>query len=130
MPEFNNWKDAWDYHAHESFLEYMEMSEDELLKKIVNWEYDLYYTIWMVIWQKWTIEKSAPVLIKLLENLNDEQLFLERYHITENLFKIMKIEDDDLKWSIVWKNDWVDLKKKSKALEKIKWQLIWEITWI
>jgi len=130
MPEYDNRKDTWEGQAQETFLGFQELSEDELLKKILKGEFDMFYTIWQVLWQKWTIEKTAPVLIKLLDSLDDKELFLERYHITENLLKIMKIEDEDLKRDIIWNTESIDVEKKKEALWKIKEELISKVVGI
>ncbi|MDP2749526.1 MAG: hypothetical protein Q8O89_01690, partial [Nanoarchaeota archaeon] len=67
-PQFDNWKDAWEYRAKEVFDYSMTLSEDELLSYIKENRRDLFMQIWRAIGEKGTIGKSAMVLYDYLKD--------------------------------------------------------------
>ena len=78
---------------------YEQMSELEILSLIENREWDLTYQIWHSIRKKGTIEKSTPVLMKVLRKRFTS--FLNRNHCAEALFSITKINDEVLKKRVI-----------------------------
>jgi len=96
-PQFDNWKDAWEYNAGQANAVLNSYTEDALLEIIGNNQSDLYYQIWDAISKKGTVEKAPSILVKFLEaNLEDYQ-DLNRYHCLETIFKICKIKDEEIK---------------------------------
>jgi hypothetical protein len=96
-PQFDNWKDAWEYNAGQANTILNTYTEDELLKIIGNNEVDLYYQIWDAIAKKGTKAKAPLVLVKYLEANLEDYMDLNRYHCLEALFKICKIKDEKIK---------------------------------
>lgn len=74
---------------------YDQMSEDEILSLIERGKWDWTYQIWFSIRTKGTIQKSSPILMKVLRKRFTS--FLHRNHCTDALFLIAKIKDDELK---------------------------------
>ena len=120
MPEFDNRKDAWEYNAGEQLDEFQQKTEDELLDIIKSANRDMYYVIWDALKKKWTREKSWPVLVWVLDQLNDKDLYLERYHICETLFHIFKIKNEDRFWNLTGNRESFNLKNKKTTLNDIK----------
>lgn len=120
MPDFDNRKDAWEYNAREQLDEFQQKSEDDLLDIIKKWERDMYFVIWDALKKKWTREKSWPVLVRVLDQLNDKELYLERYHICETFFYIFKIKNEERFWNLTGNRESFDLTKKKATLDDIK----------
>lgn len=74
---------------------YDQMSEDEILSLIKKGKWDWTYQIWFSIRTKGTIQKSSPVLMKVLRRRFTS--FLHRKHCADALFLIARIKDDELK---------------------------------
>lgn len=74
---------------------YDHMTEDEILSLIEQGKWDWTYQIWFSIRTKGTIQKSSPVLMKVLKKRFTS--FLHRNHCADALFLIAKIKDDELK---------------------------------
>ena len=92
-PEFDNWRDAWNYHAVKQSKDYNSLSEKKLLKLIENKEWDTFYTIWDAIKKKGTIKRSSWILFNVLVEETEEWADLTRHHCAEALFTILGIED-------------------------------------
>ncbi len=78
---------------------YEQMSELEILSLIEKREWDLTHQIWCSIRNKGTIEKSTPILMKVLRKRFTS--FLTRNHCAEALFSITKINDEILKKRVI-----------------------------
>lgn len=119
MTEYDNRKDAWEWNAQEALQKFQKMSEDELLDLVKTWNRDTFFVLWIALKEKGTPEKSWPVLIRALRQLDDKSLYLHRYHCCETLFHILGLSDDTMFWDIVGNMHRADRKKKSAALKKI-----------
>ena len=119
MPDFDNRKDAWEYQAGEQLNNYMNMDEDQLLALAANGNWDQFYVLRSALKKKWT-KKSVPVLIDILRQLNQKELYLERYHICETIFEIIKFKDENILSDISGFVDRLDLSKKENALQKLE----------
>ena len=96
MPEFTNWKDAWEWHAQQTHTNFSQHTEDELLRKIEQRHYDQFYTIWDALANCGTVEKSAPVLLEVLRREAGESLMLIRYHCAGALFRLLGYPDEPM----------------------------------
>ncbi|MBN2496809.1 MAG: hypothetical protein JXR96_19620 [Deltaproteobacteria bacterium] len=115
-PKFDNWKDAWEYHAAQSAVDYGKMSESELLKLIRAGDWDMFYTIWDAIGKKGSVEKAAPVLLEVLIAQDGEHADLLRYHCAGALFEILGIEDrEELRSTIQW-----DMDNREGSIEELR----------
>jgi len=94
-PQFDNWKDAWEYEAGQARDFCMSLTEDDLLTIIKDGRSDQFFQIWAAIGQKGTKEKSPPVLIDYLEKNPEDVMDLTRYHCLEALFNILKIKNQE-----------------------------------
>lgn len=95
-PKFDNWKDAWEWHAQEAARTYEQFSEEELLELIQKGRYDAYYSIWDAVPKKCTLPKAAPVLISVLRREAGEPVMLVRYHCAGALFKMLGYPSEPL----------------------------------
>ena len=48
-PTFDNWKDAWEWHAGQTHETYLDWAPDDLLRAADAGRYDPYYTLWSAI---------------------------------------------------------------------------------
>jgi hypothetical protein len=117
-PQFDNWKDAWEWNASQAQKQLLELSEDELLNLIANDQDDAFYQIWTAIGAKGTREKSLPILIGFLERRDDECFDLARYHCIEALFKILKIKDQKIIDDFQTKISQLSQKKNKERLKE------------
>lgn len=115
-----NRKDAREDAATEQLNEFQQKSEDELLEIVKAANRDMYYVLWDALKKKWTREKSWPVLVWVLDQLNDKDLYLERYHICETFFHIFKIKNEAWFRNICGNMNEFDLTKKKNTLADIK----------
>jgi hypothetical protein len=78
---------------------YNQMSEDEILHLIKTGKWDRTYQIWFSIRTKALLERSAPILLKVLKRWFTS--FLHRNHCADALFHIANISDDNLKIRVI-----------------------------
>ena len=88
-PQFDNWKDAWEYRAGKMRDALMKASEDELLDAISQGKSDMFFQIWHVIGENGT-QKSISILEDFLKNRKGKDYDLDRFHCEEALKKINK----------------------------------------
>jgi hypothetical protein len=117
-PQFDNWKDAWEWNAGQAQKAFLEMSEDELLDLIAKDQDDAFYQIWMAIGQKGTCTKAPPILVDFLERRDDECYDLCRYHCIEALFKILKVKDGNIISDFQTRISQLAQKKSKKKLKE------------
>lgn len=121
-PEFDNWKDAWEYNARKVLDHSSSLSEDELLSYIKQDKSDMFYQIWSAIGNKGTVEKSAIVLLEYLKRNKGKDYELERYHCTEALFKIIGMPDpnckNELRCRVQW--DHKGEQDRQRAIEELR----------
>lgn len=92
-PEFDNWKDAWEYHAAESHRQQVEMGEDALIEQLIRGLTDGYFSSWSAIGDVGTVDKSAVPMFRFLLERNMD--YLNRYHCADALAKILGMRTDD-----------------------------------
>ena len=108
MPEFDNWKDAWDWHARQAALGFSTKSEDELLAKIQARAYDMHFQVWRALAACGTLEKSPPVLLEVLRREVGESRMLTRYHCARALFRLLGYPDEpmpELREQVQWDHE-------------------------
>ncbi len=111
-----HWKDIWEQRAEDTFEDYMNKSENELLKLIQNAEWDSYYSIWQAIGEKGSKKKAAPILFHVIKSQTGKNDDLIRYHCAAALFKILHIEHlDELRKTIQW-----DLENRVKEMNELE----------
>jgi len=117
-PEFDNWKDAWEYNAADAEKKFSMLPEETLLEIIKNRQWDSYYSIWNVIGKKGTVKNSSMILYNVLLNEDKKRDDLIRYHCAGALFKILGIEsEEELRRRCQW--DLGDRKESLKNLLEI-----------
>ena len=96
MPEFSNWKDAWEWHAAQTHQDYSRRSVAELLGLIRDRQYDPYYSIWYALRESGSLAECAPVLLDVLRRESGEAMMLVRYHCAAALFFLLGYPDKPL----------------------------------
>ena len=107
-PPFDNWKDAWEWHAVKAAEAFATQSEATLLAEIQAGRYDPYYQIWYSLREVGTLESCAPVLLEVLRREKGEWQMLVRYHCAAALFHLLGYRDDPipkLRARVQWDND-------------------------
>lgn len=95
-PHFDNWQDAWEWHAGQTHQALQAQPLETLLEWVQSGRYDLYYTIWDAVKSKGDLRLSAPVLIQVLRREVGEEMNLVRYHCAGALFHLLGYPDDPL----------------------------------
>lgn len=95
-PHFDNWKDAWEWHAGQTHQALQEQPLEVLLEWVRAGRYDQYYTIWDAVKSKGDLAASAPVLIEVLRREAGDEMNLVRYHCAGALFHLLGYPDDPL----------------------------------
>lgn len=96
QPQFDNWKDAWEYHAGQQHDAYRQFTAAELLKELRTKGPDPYYSIWYALKEKGDTE-TGLALIKELKKYNGKDQFLLRYHCVETIFQLLSLRGNALK---------------------------------
>lgn len=96
QPHFDNWKDAWEFHAGEQQKAYEKLSADALLNLLRQEGPDPYYSIWHVLKNKGN-KQTGKALVAFLEGYNGKDQFLLRYHCTETIFTLLQLRGEALK---------------------------------
>jgi len=92
-PQFDNWKDAWEYKAGKTRDVFLTLSEAELLKMIKEDRTDMFYQVWYAIGEKGTRENAVPVLFQYLVDNPGDDYYLDRSHCSNALYKILGIRE-------------------------------------
>lgn len=95
-PHFDNWKDAWEFHAGEQAKVYEQLNADALLEILRKDGPDPYYSIWYVLKRKGD-DKTGKALVGILAGYTGADQFLLRHHCIETIFTLLKLRGDALK---------------------------------
>ncbi len=87
--ERTHWKTLWEEYAKEERRTFDSMPVGELLSRVKNGNYGVYYSIWYSITEKATLEQAGKIL---LEVLHRNIRYLLRYHCAYALLKLMDEE--------------------------------------
>jgi len=71
-PEFDNWKDAWEWNARQT-------------------------QIWTVFQKKGTLKSALPIL-EYIKRHSEDEFDLDHFHAAEVLFAILGMPDPNEKW--------------------------------
>lgn len=96
LPEFTNWKDAWEWHAQQTQKSLAKESEAHLLERIQARQYDPYYQIWYNLREQSTLAHAAPILLTVLRQEVGADKMLIRYHCAAALFHWLGYPDDPI----------------------------------
>jgi hypothetical protein len=95
-PQFNHWKDAWEWHADQADKFYAGQSEEQLLAWIAEGQYDAYYQIWYNLREIGRLKNCASLLLEVLRRETGEDRMFIRYHCAAALFHLMGYPDEPL----------------------------------
>jgi hypothetical protein len=122
-PPFENWKEAWEWHAVKAAEAFAAESEESLLAKIQAGQYDPYYQIWYSLREIGTLATCAPVLLEVLRREKGEWLMLARYHCAAALFHLLGYRDEPipkLRARVQWDHDGEEARQAAiDELEKL-----------
>lgn len=88
-PKFNHWHEAYEWHAAKTTHTLSQLSEQQLLKRVQNRQFDPYFSIWRVLGEKGSLKNCAPHFIKVLREEVGKNAMLQRYHCAGALFALM-----------------------------------------
>lgn len=122
-PEFTNWKDAWEWYAHQAAEAYSQQTEEDLLEMIRQRQYDPYYQIWYNLREIGSLATCAPVLLQVLRQETGEEMMLVRYHCAAALFHLLGYRDEPipkLRQRVQWDREGEATRQAAiKELEKL-----------
>ena len=105
---FNHWKDEYEYHAASTNRSLSRLTEEELLKKVQNRNFDTYFSIWQALRRKGTLKNCAPAMLKVLREEVGKRNMLQRYHCAGALFALMGEKEaplSDLRKRVQWDHE-------------------------
>ncbi|MFH1253415.1 MAG: hypothetical protein V1664_03755 [Candidatus Uhrbacteria bacterium] len=124
-PEFDNWKDAYEWQAGQANQSFLALTEDELLEMVKKDKVsDLFFGLWPALAEKGTPQKAGPVIWGYLNTHQSEDYFIINSHASEALFKIIDRPDpnmeilNNLRWRCI-SDDWGQ-NSRQQALQELK----------
>jgi hypothetical protein len=122
-PEFDNWKDAYEWHSQQSYEQMKQFDEEALVGFAKNGAGGLYFQLWRALGEKGTVKVSAMPLFEYVRDNPGEDAYLDRYHAFEALEKVLERADgkklsEDEKFNCVMQRP--DEGSRQEALNKIK----------
>lgn len=112
--KFNSWQDEYEWHAASTTRSLSRLSEQQLLERIRNRQFDPYFAVWQALRKKGTLRNSAPVCLEVLREESGQQAMLQRYHCTGALFALMGEKEnplDDLRKRVQWDHEGEDARQ-------------------
>lgn len=103
--KFSNWQDEYEWHAASTARSLSRLSEEQLLQRVRNRQFDHYFAVWQVLRKKGTLRNCAPVLLKVLREEVGKPNMLQRYHCAGALFALMGEREnplEDLRKRVQW----------------------------
>ncbi len=104
-----HWKERWEYEAGRVSDQLRQYSEDDLVEMLNKDLTDSYFSLWHVLGEKGTPDKSALPVWEYLKRHPGEGYMLDRYHAADALFRILGMPDSEsanpLRKRVQWDHD-------------------------
>lgn len=88
-----HWRDRYSYEVGRQAESLSKLREEELIARVERKGLDPYFQVWRAIARKGTVENSAMVLWRYLQENPGKRNMLNRYHCAAALFEILGMPD-------------------------------------